>query len=421
MRTSSRHGMLRGYLFFLCAASALFAQSGQALKDPPKEWIDPDTGHRIIRLTDEPGSASLYFNQNGYTADGKKLVYTVPNGINVIDLETRVAKHVVDGQVRIIVAGRKTQNVYYIRGNEVYATDVDTLATRRIGPLPERGSVSTVNADETLLAGTYSEVPSPSEYRAAPAGQPPAPQTLEQPLNKGQMMEQRLAARIPLGLFTLNTKTGEVKTILHSTDWLNHLEFSPTDPMLLMVCHEGPWHKVDRIWTIRSDGSELTKIHNRTMEMEIFGHEFWNHDGSIIWYDLQTPRGEDFWLAGYNVKTKERIWHHLQRNEWSIHFNVTQDGTLFCGDGGDPGQVAKAPDGEWIYLFRPQLRENQGLTDPSFIRTGVFRAEKLVNMSKHNYRLEPNVSFTPDQKWVIFRSNMFGPTYTFAVEVAKAR
>ena len=39
--------------------------------------------------------------------------------------------------------------------------------------------------------------------------------------------------------------------------------------------------------------------------------------------------------------------------------------------------------------------------------------------SKHNYRLEPNVSFTPDQKWVVFRSNMFGATYAFAVEVAK--
>jgi oligogalacturonide lyase len=42
-------------------------------------------------------------------------------------------------------------------------------------------------------------------------------------------------------------------------------------------------------------------------------------------------------------------------------------------------------------------------------------------MSKHQYRLEPNVSFTPDSKWVVFRSNMFGPTYVFAVEVEKAQ
>lgn len=30
-------------------------------------------------------------------------------------------------------------------------------------------------------------------------------------------------------------------------------------------------------------------------------------------------------------------------------------------------------------------------------------------------------SFTPDQKYIVFRSDMFGPTYAFAVEVAKAQ
>jgi oligogalacturonide lyase len=41
-------------------------------------------------------------------------------------------------------------------------------------------------------------------------------------------------------------------------------------------------------------------------------------------------------------------------------------------------------------------------------------------MSKHNYRLEPNPSFTPDMKYIVFRSNIFGPDYAFAVELAKA-
>jgi oligogalacturonide lyase len=60
----------------------------------------------------------------------------------------------------------------------------------------------------------------------------------------------------------------------------------------------------------------LKKIHTRTLAMEIFGHEFWSADGKTIWYDLQTPRGEDFWLAGYQVETGERTWYHLQRDEW---------------------------------------------------------------------------------------------------------
>jgi len=234
------------------------------------------------------------------------------------------------------------------------------------------------------------------------------------------MIEQRWAARLPMGRFTVNIQTGEIKTIHKANDWLNHLLFSPTDPALLMFCHEGPCHNVDRIWTIRADGTQLKKIHTRSMAMEVFGHEFWSADGKTIWYDLQTPRAEVFWLAHYNVDTGERAWYSLQRNEWSIHFNVSRDGKLFCGDGGDPGQVARAPDGQWIYLFRAELIPNRGIEDPSFVQPGVLRAERLVNMSKHQYRLEPNPSFTPDQKWVVFRSNMFGPTYVFAVEVAKA-
>ena len=387
--------------------------------EPPASWIDPETHHRVVRLTSEPGSASLYFNQDAYSADGKKMIYTTPDGISAVDLDTFVTNSVVKGRVRVIATGRKTANVYYWKDGTIYSTDVDTRATRKILTPAARASVATINADETLLAGTY--VVGNGEA-AAENTNPQAERQihpLDQPRSKGQMMEERLAAHLPMVLFVADMRTGAVRTILHSTDWLNHLQFSPTDPNLLLLCHEGPWHKVDRIWTIRSDGSGLTKIHNRTMAMEIAGHEFWSHDGSTIWYDLQTPRGEVFWLAGYNVNTGERTWYHLERDEWSIHFNVTRDGQLFCGDGGDERQVAHAANGKWIYLFRPELIKNRGIADESFINPGVLHAERLVNMSKHDYRLEPNVRFTPNERWVIFRSNMFGPTHTFAVEVAR--
>ncbi len=403
-------------------AAAMLAMAAENA-EPPESWIDPDTGHRVVRLTKEKGSASLYFNQNGYTADGKKLVYTSPAGIHVLDLATRQAKLVVEGRVRLIDAGRKTQRVFYLRDSAAHWTNVDTGETKKIADLPPRGSISTVNADETLLAGTYIEGEGRDYNNRRPPGQPAAAQghPLDQPRNKGQMMEERWASRLPMALYTLNVSNGESKVIHRANDWLNHLLFSPTDPSMLMFCHEGPWHKVDRIWLMRIDGSMAPKkIHSRTMAMEIWGHEFWSADGKTIWYDLQLPRGEDFFLAGYKVDSGERTWYHLQRNEWSIHFNVTADGTLFTGDGGDPGQVAHAPDGRWIYLFRPELIANRGLEDKSFVQPGVLRAEKLVNMSKHQYRLEPNVSFTPDHKWVVFRSNMFGDTYVFAVEVAKA-
>lgn len=387
-----------------------------AWADPPVEWIDKDTGHLVRRLTDEPGSASLYFNQNGYLPDGRRLVYTTPKGISVADWERRVSKTVVEGRVRLIEAGRKHARVYYLKEGALWWTHVDTGETRRVGALPPRASIATINADETLAAGTYIEGDALAPQVQAADAQGHSP---EQPRSKGQMMEQRWAARLPMAIFTMRIDTGEVKVIHRGRDWFNHLLFSPADPGLLLFCHEGPWHKVDRIWLIRADGTGLRKVHTRTMEMEIFGHEFWSADGRTVWYDLQTPRGEVFWLAGLDPESGARTWYHLERNEWSIHFNVSRDGTLFCGDGGDPGQVARAPDGRWIYLFRPERIVNRGVEDPSFVRPGVLRAEKLVNMAQHDYRLEPNVSFTPDAKWVVFRSNLLGPTYVFAVRVER--
>lgn len=34
---------------------------------PRSDWVDPDTGHRVIRLSDEAGSQPLYFHDNAYS------------------------------------------------------------------------------------------------------------------------------------------------------------------------------------------------------------------------------------------------------------------------------------------------------------------------------------------------------------------
>ena len=107
--------------------------------NPPTEWIDPDTGHRVIQLSPEPGSQSLYFNLNAFTPDGQKMVITTPNGISAINLKTRAIEKIVDGRAQIIMVGRKTGQVYYSRNDAVYATDPDTKATREIATLPPGG------------------------------------------------------------------------------------------------------------------------------------------------------------------------------------------------------------------------------------------------------------------------------------------
>src|SRR3981081_2252326 len=142
----------------------------QQRTEPPREWIAPDTGHRVIRLSDEPGSASLYFHQNAYTPDGERLIITTPTGLSTINLKTRAIDKVVQGRVNVIITGRKTGQIYYVKNRTVYATDLNTKATREIAKLPPGASVSTVNADETLLAGTIDELAA----KAIAEGQAPA-------------------------------------------------------------------------------------------------------------------------------------------------------------------------------------------------------------------------------------------------------
>lgn len=387
-------------------------------QDLPREWIDPDTGHRVARLSDEPGSSSFYFHQNGYTGSGDKLIFSTRSGLSTYNFATKKIEQIVEGRTGSVVVGRNTRKVFYFKGDSVYETDVDTKATREIvknGKL-RTGSGFGLNADETLLAGSMVVGEMPQEFRPqatqptptpnpnAPAGQVPARDSYP---GKGEMMERRLAAKIPMSLYTVNIKTGEVKTFHQATDWLNHVQMSPTDPTLIMFCHEGPWHKVDRIWTIRTDGSDLKKIHARTMDMEIAGHEFFSQDGKYIYYDLQTPKSKVFWLAEYDIKTGKMQKYGMEKREWSVHFGVSPGGRSFLGDGGGPNSVAKGDNGQWIYLFKPE--------------NGKFQSEKLVNLAKHDYSLEPNATFTPDGKWIVFRSNMLGPTHVYAVEIQKAK
>jgi len=383
---------------------SILAITAQTTPEIPREWIDKDTGHRIVRLSDEDGSASFYFHQNGYTANGDKLVFSTKTGLSTYNFKTKKIEQIVEGRAGSVIVGKKTRKVFYTKGEAVYETDVDTKATREIvkDSRIRTGSGFAVNADETLLGGSMEVNPKPRE----PQPMQPQPRGDEY-VGKGEMMERRLAARIPMTLYTINIKSGEVKTFHTATDWLNHVQFSPTDPNLLMFCHEGPWHKVDRIWTIRTDGTDLKKIHTRTMDMEIAGHEFFGADGKYIYYDLQTPKAQVFWLAKYEIKTGKLTKYSLTKREWSVHFNVSPDGKVYSGDGGGPNSVAKGDNGQWIYLFKP--------------KDGKFISERLVNLEKHDYSLEPNATFTPDGKWLVFRSNMFGATHVFAVEVKKAK
>ena len=392
----------------------------------PKEWIDADTGHRVVRLTDDAGGSTLYFHDNAFSPEGDKLMFNTPGGIAVVD----VAKIGTGGMRPDIVAprarggyfSRRTREIYYSAdgGAAITAIDVDTKRTREV-----RYARGLVNADETLSVVKNGNAIDSDGRHPRPPARPLVPQL--QRMFPGKRMdeltpdqqvavtkEDGLAARalnpsLQSFVFT-HLDTGASHETGFQYGDLNHLQFNPVDPNLLLYCHEGTWHEVDRTWTIRSDGSEMRLIHQRTMDMEINGHEWWSWNGRTVWFDLQTPRSQDFWLAGVDVTSGATTRYHLQRDWWGVHFNSSRDDTLFADDGGDASQVAYAADGMWINLLR--VRPGQTVT-----------RERLVNMSRHNYvtgrgGVEPNAHVTPDKKWVVFTGQFArGERHVYAVAI----
>lgn len=370
----------------------------------PQAWIDDQTGHQIVKLTDREGSnRSFYFHNNPFIPqlddEGDLMVFYGStergNELFTINLKTKetiqITNHI--GRVSGEIVDPERRKVYFQSSDSVFSVTVDNQQEKLEFVFPEnfKGRITTLNADGNLLAGVFSGEAKRELLRKYP--------------KKSQFFERIFEAKLPHTLFTIDLQAGNLEKIHTENTWLGHVQFSPTDPDVLMFCHEGPWHLVDRIWTINV-ASKVTKLmHSRSMDMEIAGHEFFSRDGDMIWFDLQLPRGKIFYLAGVNVVDGSTQRYSMTRDEWSIHFNISPDQRLFCGDGGDPSQVAGADDGMWIYLFTPMGNKLQ--------------SHKLVNMKNHDYDLEPNVHFSPDGKWVLFRANFEGASNIYAVEISR--
>lgn len=406
------------YLFIITSFKSFAQPVLETASGPmPNEWIDKDTHHKIKKLSRIDGSnMSFYFHNNPFVGDemvfynssnpkgaedeNKKFEINNQNLRNKqlfkLDLATFKATQLTNHPITMggEILSPKLNEAFYQVKDSVFAVNVDTKKERLVYVFPEdfKAGITTINADGTLLAGAWSEDKERELFKQNP--------------EKKDYFNVIYEAKLPRTLFTVNIKTGQLNKIFTDSAWLNHIQFSPTNPSLLMFCHEGPWHKVDRIWTIDINTKQVKLIHKRTMVNEIAGHEWIGASGKTIWFDLQMPKGETFFVAGVNLKTGKEIKYSLTRNEWSVHYNSSPDEKLFAGDGGDPNAVAKAPDGKWIYLFTPDGDK--------------FISEKLVNMKNHQYKLEPNVHFSPDGKWIIFRANFEGIENVYAVEIKKS-
>lgn len=373
----------------------------------PAEFRDPDTGARIIHLSKLPGAAAgvIYFHQPCITPDGRyalvryldKSAGHTAGKMYRYDFKTGELVLLTDLMTKNQVLAPKSGVLYFtdVAGTALYATSIFDLKTRKVADMPEGilclGGV-TVNADETIVVGNGGLAKDHAD--AKPLTTPP---------NQGSVFTDTFNRRETNLLLSVDIRTGKVTELHRINTWLGHTQFSPVDPQLLMYCHEGPWDKVDRMWTLRLDeGAEPQCVLKRTEENEIAGHEFWSGDGATVWYDhnyRNTP-GKAF-LEGKHLATGAITRYPVSPEIASIHYVQSPDGKFFVADG---HAKKDHPEQQAMFILVPD--------------NGELRAIKLCSMARNDYKAaEPNPHLTPDQRWVIFTATFFGTPQAYAVEM----
>lgn len=429
-------------LLFLTAAGSSQAQrltpidqlpvletGGQAM---PDEWVDRDTGHRVFKLARRQGSnRSFYFHNHPFVGDEMLFVGSAEakastdmlagNGtqndvkqmyaVNLKTLKVRQVTKEKQGVSTEIVCPA-TRQLFFQRNDSIFSCSIDNGKVRLIARLPEgkTGRISCVNCDGTKLAGTFNN---PEEARI-----------LREHPKKSEFFNLIFEARLEKTIFTIDVKTGQFTDVWTDNAWLNHLQFSPTDPNRLLFCHEGHWHKVDRIWNIDIRTHKPVLMHKRTVYREIAGHEWFGAGGRYLYFDLQKPRSTTFYVGKVDVETLHEEIYPVIRDAWAVHYTTAWDETFLAGDGGSKTSVAHSNRDQWIYRYDfPGTHHSLGGTIPDSqdslhtIVCDSLRVERLVNMKNHNYDLEPNVHFSPDNRFIIFRANFEGYDNIYAVEL----
>ncbi|HEU5138340.1 MAG TPA: oligogalacturonate lyase family protein, partial [Bacillales bacterium] len=219
----------------------------------PTEWQkfdDPTTGVSVWQLTNYfAHSFHIYFTNNGWYDNGNKLLFGSDrwNAANLysLDLEngsmTQLTDHDRNDGVGLqeTFINPKKQEAYFTKDNKVVALDLQTYEERTLYEAPKGYNLGNVSctADGLSVCTAIKEDLSdriPTNLGAGYGG-----------------FEETAKAHPHCQILSIPVAGGEAKLLHEEKTWIGHVNTSPTQPHLLSLCHEGPWHLVDhRIWCL---------------------------------------------------------------------------------------------------------------------------------------------------------------------------
>lgn len=291
---------------------------------------DPQTGVEVTRLTDDDGDTIFpYFTQPVFTDDGSGLLLSsnrtgrwqaylldLPAGrlIQLTDEAGGISSH-----ASTVLPTQGACAV--ISGRAVKRVPLDGGPAEILYEIPEgfRASILSPTADGRSVTFAYVEALSLS--------------TQSGKLYSGML--ETLYRRPASVVVRVMTDGSGAMALWGEREWISHVNVSPTDDDIVVFCHEGPWHLVQRLWVVRASTHEVWPLLPQRRHQDRSGHEYFTAGGRLVtqWSTRETPSSGQ--TTSYNAvvdPSGENLAMFRYDGPHPSHIQTSPDETLLVGD-----------------------------------------------------------------------------------------
>lgn len=392
---------------------------------------DSLTGVEVVRITDNKAIYDRpYFTTPQFSADGKTTIFVSDfTGTSIIknpdapaigkigfgelftlELETGKALQVTQGEAIKMGHGahamlsKSGKKAYYYSNEYLKEVDLETLESRELMfvPITYNFHSLTITDDGRYLAFTLvEEVPLLTKQFTDPlSGSAPG-------------SRERFFKEPSSLIIRYDTMTNQGEVVFGGHHRITHTSIKPDDGNMLVYCHDGPWHLVQRMWTVNAATDEINPLIVQQKYLERVGHEFVSPCGRVgTQYSFRYKPDMPFFLfadiyVDFDGKNQERYYYPFERPE---HVNVNRHETLAVGDRAMLNVDMRDSSKQYLALIEYN-KENHTAS------SSILCAHN--SSGKKHAHVHP--VFTPDDSHVIFSSDQDGSLNIYMVEANQAK